>query len=115
MSCGSPSTPGSSPAPSGAARGTSPSSRRTGRWWRSTSPPGSCRDGGAVVEIVLRATVIFAFLWLLTRAMGKRELAEMTAFELLLLVVVGDLIQQGATQEDMSLTGAMLAVGTIAL
>ena len=65
------------------------------------------------MEIVLRATVIFFFLWMLTRALGKRELAEMTAFELLLLMVVGDLIQQGVTQEDMSVTGAMLAVGTI--
>jgi uncharacterized membrane protein YcaP (DUF421 family) len=65
------------------------------------------------MEIIVRATVIYFFLWMLTRALGKRELAEMTAFELLLLVVVGDLIQQGVTQEDMSITGAILAVGTI--
>lgn len=66
------------------------------------------------MEIVLRSTAIFFFLWALTRAMGKRELSEMTAFELMLLVTMGDLIQQGATQEDMSVTGAFLAVGTIA-
>ena len=66
------------------------------------------------MDIVVRATVIYLFLWMVTRALGKRELAEMTAFELLLLVVVGDLIQQGVTQEDFSVTGAMLAVGTIA-
>jgi uncharacterized membrane protein YcaP (DUF421 family) len=65
------------------------------------------------MEIVLRATAIYFFLWALTRGLGKRELAEMTAFELLLLVVVGDLIQQGVTQEDTSVTGAVLAVGTI--
>jgi uncharacterized membrane protein YcaP (DUF421 family) len=67
------------------------------------------------MEIVLRATAIYFFLWMLTRALGKRELAEMTAFELLLLMVVGDLIQQGVTQEDTSVTGAILAVGTIGL
>ena len=67
------------------------------------------------MEIILRATAIYFFLWLLTRALGKRELAEMTAFELLLLVVVGDLIQQGVTQEDTSVTGAILAVGTIGI
>lgn len=67
------------------------------------------------MEIVIRATVIFFFLWGLTRALGKRELAEMSAFELVLLVVVGDLIQQGVTQEDYSLTGAMLAAGTIGI
>lgn len=67
------------------------------------------------MEIVFRAAIVFFFLWSLTRAMGKRELVQMTAFELVLLVVVGDLVQQGVTQEDMSLTGAVIAVGTIAL
>jgi uncharacterized membrane protein YcaP (DUF421 family) len=67
------------------------------------------------MEIVIRATVLYFFLWMLTRGLGKRELAEMTAFELLLLMVVGDLIQQGVTQEDMSVTGAILAVGTIGM
>jgi uncharacterized membrane protein YcaP (DUF421 family) len=71
--------------------------------------------GAALMEIIIRATVLYFFLWILTRSLGKRELAEMSAFELLLLVVVGDLIQQGVTQEDMSITGAMLAVGTIAM
>ena len=65
------------------------------------------------MEILLRSTVIFFFIWVLTRALGKRELAEMTAFELILLVTIGDLVQQGVTQEDMSLTGAVLAVGVI--
>ncbi len=67
------------------------------------------------MEIVARASVIYVFLWLLTRGLGKRELGEMTAFELLLLVIVGDLIQTGVLQEDTSVTGAMLAVGTIAM
>lgn len=66
------------------------------------------------MEILLRSTIIFFFIWLLTRALGKRELSEMTAFELILLVTIGDLVQQGVTQEDMSVTGAVLAVGTIA-
>lgn len=67
------------------------------------------------MEIVLRSTIIFFFLWLVTRATGKRVLSELSAFELIMIVTVGDLVQQGVTQEDMSLTGAMLAVGTIAL
>ena len=67
------------------------------------------------MEIVFRATFVFFFLWGLTRALGKRELAELTAFELVLLITFGDLIQQGVTQEDMSVTGAVLAVGTMAL
>ena len=67
------------------------------------------------MEIILRATILYFFLWVVTRGVGKRELSEMTAFELILLVTMGDLIQQGATQEDMSLTGAGLAVATLAL
>ena len=67
------------------------------------------------MEIVVRAAVIYFFLWVVTRVIGKRELGQMSAFELVLLVTMGDLIQQGVTQEDFSVTGAMLAVGTIAL
>lgn len=67
------------------------------------------------MEIIVRASAIYLFLFALTRGLGKRELSEMTAFELLLLVTVGDLVQQGVTEEDMSITGAMLAVGTIGL
>jgi uncharacterized membrane protein YcaP (DUF421 family) len=67
------------------------------------------------MEIVVRALVMFSFILLLTRAMGKKELSELTAFELILLITIGDLVQQGVTQEDQSLTGAMLVLGTIGL
>lgn len=66
------------------------------------------------MDIVLRATVIFVALYLLVRLMGKRELGQMTPFELIVLVVIGDLIQQGVTQNDFSLTGAIIAISTIA-
>lgn len=66
------------------------------------------------MDIVLRATVIFFALNLLIRLMGKRELAQMTPFELVLMIVLGDLIQQSVTQNDFSLTGALLAIGTMA-
>lgn len=66
------------------------------------------------MDIFLRATVIFIALYLLVRLMGKRELGQMTPFELIVLVVIGDLIQQGVTQNDFSLTGAVIAISTIA-
>jgi uncharacterized membrane protein YcaP (DUF421 family) len=65
------------------------------------------------MEIVVRAAVIYLFVWLIVRGTGKRELSEMTAFELVLLVVMGDLIQQAVTQQDTSIVGGMLAVSTI--
>jgi uncharacterized membrane protein YcaP (DUF421 family) len=67
------------------------------------------------MEIVVRATVIYWFLWLVMRSSGKRELAQMSPFDLVLLVTMGDLVQQGVTQEDFSLVGAFISVGTLAL
>jgi len=67
------------------------------------------------MEIIVRASVVFWLLWILLRASGKRELAEMTPFELIVLMVIGDLIQQGVTQEDMSVTGAAMAITTIVM
>jgi uncharacterized membrane protein YcaP (DUF421 family) len=66
------------------------------------------------MDIVLRAAVLFLFVWLLTRAVGRRELSTFEPFDLILLVVLGDLIQQGVTQNDFSVTGAVLAGGTMA-
>jgi len=65
------------------------------------------------MDIVLRASVMFFALFLLVRIMGKRELAQMTSFELIVLVVFGDLVQQGVTHNDFSLTGAILAISTM--
>jgi uncharacterized membrane protein YcaP (DUF421 family) len=66
------------------------------------------------MDIVLRATVMFFVLFLLIRLLGKRELGQMTPFELVVLVVLGDLIQQGVTHNDFSVTGATLAICTFA-
>lgn len=67
------------------------------------------------MDIVVRAIFAFVVLFLLLRLMGRRELSSMEPFDLILLVVVGDLIQQGVTQSDMSFTGSMLAIGTFAI
>ncbi|MDQ6749824.1 MAG: DUF421 domain-containing protein [Actinomycetota bacterium] len=67
------------------------------------------------MDIVIRATVIFFFVFALTRALGRRELSSLEPFDLILLVVTGDLVQQGVTQSDYSLTGALLAISTIGL
>jgi uncharacterized membrane protein YcaP (DUF421 family) len=67
------------------------------------------------MDIVIRAAVVYLFVWLVLRALGKRELGELTAFELVLLFIIGDLVQQSITQGDTSLTAAVLAIGTITL
>ena len=67
------------------------------------------------MEVVFRAVVVFCFLWLITRAVGRSTLGELSTFELMLYVTMGDLVQQGITQQDFSLTSAVLAVGVFAL
>jgi len=66
------------------------------------------------MDLVLRAVVIFFVIWVVTRAVGRRELSSMEPFDLILLVVIGDLVQQGVTQSDYSLTGAIVVIATIA-
>jgi uncharacterized membrane protein YcaP (DUF421 family) len=67
------------------------------------------------MDIVIRAAVIFVFVYVLCRMLGRRELSSLEPFDLILLVVIGDLVQQGVTQSDYSVTGALLAVTTIGL
>jgi uncharacterized membrane protein YcaP (DUF421 family) len=67
------------------------------------------------MDIVIRAFLMYFFVLLLTRIVGRRELSTLEPFDLVLLVVIGDLVQQGVTQSDYSFTGLMIAVATIAV
>jgi uncharacterized membrane protein YcaP (DUF421 family) len=67
------------------------------------------------MDIVLRGIVLFLFVSLVMRIVGRRELSSLGAIDLVLLIVLGDSIQQGLTQDDYSVTGAMIAVSTIAV
>jgi uncharacterized membrane protein YcaP (DUF421 family) len=67
------------------------------------------------VDLVLRAAVVFFVLLVVMRAVGRRELNTMEPFDVILLVVIGDLVQQGVTQSDYSLTGAVTVIATITL
>jgi uncharacterized membrane protein YcaP (DUF421 family) len=66
------------------------------------------------MDIALRAVFLYAFVVLLMRVMGRKELSSLSPIDLVLLVVLGDAIQQGLTQDDYSVTGAVIAVSTIA-
>lgn len=67
------------------------------------------------MEIVFRAAVMYVFLWLVTRATGKATLGELSTFQLVFYIVLGDLIQQGVTLQDYSVTGAVLAISVFAV
>ena len=67
------------------------------------------------MDLVGRAIIVFFAIFVVTRVIGRRELSTMEPFDLILLVVTGDLVQQGVTQSDYSLTGALTVIATIAL
>ena len=67
------------------------------------------------MDLVARALIAFLFVLLLTRVVGRRELSSLQPFDLILLVMIGDLVQQGVTQNDFSVTGAVLVGSTIGL
>src|SRR4051794_27019247 len=67
------------------------------------------------MDIVLRTILVFGVLLVLTRVIGRRELSSLQPFDLILLIVLGDAVQQGLTQDDYSLTGAFLVIFTFAV
>jgi uncharacterized membrane protein YcaP (DUF421 family) len=67
------------------------------------------------MDLVIRATVVFFFIFLVTRIVGRRQLSSLEPFDVIMLVVIGDLVQQGITQSDNSVTGALTVIATIAL
>jgi uncharacterized membrane protein YcaP (DUF421 family) len=67
------------------------------------------------MDLVIRAAVVFFFIFLITRISGRRELSSLEPFDVILLVVLGDLVQQGITQSDESVTGTLIVISTITL
>jgi len=67
------------------------------------------------MDLVIRAAVVFFFVFLITRISGRRQLSELEPFDVILLVVLGDLVQQGITQSDESVTGVLIVISTITL
>jgi uncharacterized membrane protein YcaP (DUF421 family) len=67
------------------------------------------------MDLVVRAAIGFFFVLFLTRVVGRRELGSLEPFDLILLVMIGDLVQQGITQNDFSVTGMLLVGCTVGL
>lgn len=67
------------------------------------------------MDIVLRAVAVYVLVFIMTRALGRRELSSMQPFDVILLVVIGDLIQSGVMQNDLSVTGVGLVLCTIGI
>jgi uncharacterized membrane protein YcaP (DUF421 family) len=67
------------------------------------------------MDLAIRTFAVFWFIFLLMRIIGRRELSNLEPFDLILLVVLGDSVQQGITQDDYSVTGALIVVSVFGL
>lgn len=67
------------------------------------------------MEIVLRAAAIYLFLMIVFRISGRRALAEMTGFDMVLLLIIGESVSQGLIGDDFSVTTALILVATLVL
>ena len=67
------------------------------------------------MDLVLRCLLLFPLVVVLVRIVNRRQLSSLEPFDLVLLVVIGDLLQQGITQSDYSVTGAAIVITTISL
>lgn len=65
------------------------------------------------METVVRVAVLYLFLMLVLRVMGKREFSELTPFDLVTLILIPDIVQQALIREDYSMTNALVALCTL--
>jgi uncharacterized membrane protein YcaP (DUF421 family) len=65
------------------------------------------------MDLVLRAAFVYFLILVVTRAVGRRELGQLEPMDFILLIVIGDLVQQGVTQSDESITGTLIVISTL--
>ena len=67
------------------------------------------------MDLVLRTVFMYLLVLVLTRTVGRRELGSLEPFDMIMLIVIGDLVQQGVTQSDYSITGMAIVITTLAV
>jgi len=64
-------------------------------------------------EFILRCFLVYVFLILLLRLTGKRQIGQLAPFDLVLLLVLSNSVQNSMTGGDNSVLGGFLAAGTL--
>jgi uncharacterized membrane protein YcaP (DUF421 family) len=67
------------------------------------------------MDSVLRALIVYVFLFLLLRLSGKRTLAQITPFDFVLILIISEAVQNGLVGDDHSMSNAFLIVSTLVL
>jgi uncharacterized membrane protein YcaP (DUF421 family) len=66
-----------------------------------------------LVEKIVRSVVVYAFLLTAFRLVGKRQLGQMTPFDLVVLLVISNVVQNALIGNDNSLSGGLIGATTI--
>src|SRR5262250_815626 len=64
-------------------------------------------------ELVLRSVVVYVFLLALLRATGKRQVGQLAPFDLVLLLVLSNAVQNSMNAGDNSLIGGLISAATL--
>lgn len=64
-------------------------------------------------EFIVRAVVVYVFLILLLRLTGKRQVGQLAPFDLVLLLVLSNAVQNAMNAGDNSLVGGLLSATTL--
>src|SRR4051812_37988825 len=70
-------------------------------------------DPLSLALIVLRTSIVYAALLVFLRAAGKREIGQMTPFDLVTLLIISNAVQNAMIGPDISLNGGLLAALTL--
>jgi uncharacterized membrane protein YcaP (DUF421 family) len=65
------------------------------------------------MDTIFRAAAIYIGLLVVLRASGKRTLAQITSFDFILLLILGEATQQALIGEDFSITTAFILIGSL--
>jgi len=66
------------------------------------------------MELVVRAALIYGFLFAIMRISGNRQFSGLTSFDVVLLLIISEATQQGLLgSDDFSVTAAFILVGTL--
>ncbi len=66
-----------------------------------------------VVEKIIRAAVVYLFLLIALRLSGKRQLGQMSSFDLVVLLILSNTVQNAIIGNDNSITGGLIGAVTI--
>lgn len=67
----------------------------------------------AFTDIILRTTSVYFFLLVGLRLAGKREIGQMTLFDLIVILVISNAVQNAMVGPDTSLTGGLVSAATL--